>query len=64
MYELQTWSSNTRYLSKTPMYLEIKADNIYDQIYTRHFKKYYKGKPTKRYISLLEKIRERPESAA
>ena len=62
MYELQTWSNNTRHLLKTPMYLEIKADNIYEQIYTKHFKKYYNGKPTKRYVSLLKKIRKRPET--
>lgn len=60
MYELQTWSKNTRYLAYTPMYLEMKADGIYEQIYTKHFKKYYNGKPTKRYVNLLKKIRERP----
>lgn len=60
VYELQTWSENTRYLAFTPMYLEMKADGIYEQIYSKHFKKYYRGKPTKRYVSLLKKIRERP----
>jgi len=63
LYETQTYSSNTRHLLKTPMYLEVKADGIYDQIYKKHFKKYYKGKPTKRYLSLLKKIGERPEAS-
>jgi hypothetical protein len=60
MYELQTWGRNTRWESKT-LYLPLIADNIYDQIYTKHFKKYYNGKPTKKYVSLLKKIGERPE---
>lgn len=64
IYELQTWSAKTRYLYKTPIYLEVKADSIYDQIYTKHFKKYYNGKPTKQYVRLLKQIGERPNKYA
>lgn len=60
LYELQTWSKTARYEYKTPMYLEMRADGVYDQIYRKHFKKYYNGKPTKKFVSLLKKIEKIP----
>jgi len=36
-------------------YFEI--DKCYDEIYSKHFKKLYNGKPTRRYLKLVEKIK-------
>jgi hypothetical protein len=33
-----------------------ETDKAYEQIYSKHFKKYYKEKPTKRYLKLLKII--------
>ena len=35
-------------------YFEI--DKCYDEIYSKHFKKFYKDKPTKRYLKLIQII--------
>lgn len=32
-------------------------DRIYEELYSKHFKKFYAGKPTKRYLKLLERIK-------
>ncbi|MCP4442054.1 MAG: hypothetical protein GY810_24355, partial [Aureispira sp.] len=32
------------------------SEKAYEEIYSKHFKKYYNGKPTKRYKRLLQKI--------
>lgn len=52
MYQLQTWSKNTR---REAVYWnrEFNYDKVYSQIYKMYFKKYYNGKPTKRYLRLL-----------
>ena len=55
MYEKQTQSHSTRKLHKQFDKLQ-SADEAYEQIYTKHFKKYYRGKPTKRYLKLLKQI--------
>lgn len=54
MYEKQTYSHHTRIIGKQfeRMFGEEKA---YEQIYSKHFKKQYKGKPTRRYLRLLLK---------
>ena len=31
-------------------------DNYYEELYKKHFKKFYNGKPTKRYLKLMNKI--------
>jgi len=56
MYELQTWSKNTR---REAIYWnrEFNYDKVYSQIYKKYFKKTYKGKLTKRYIRLMRKIK-------
>jgi len=53
MYETQTYSQKNRRLFN--LYdTAFGADKAYEQIYSKHFKKYYKGKPTKRYSKLLK----------
>ncbi len=55
MYESQTHSKNWRQMGKVfGSYFE--SDKCYDEIYSKHFKKYYNGKPTKRYLKLMQKI--------
>lgn len=50
MYESQTRSKNGRQIAE--MAKAIFGND--DSIYKRYFKKYYKGKPTKRYLKYLE----------
>jgi len=55
MYECQKQSKNWRQLGKAfGSYFE--SEKCYDEIYSKHFKKYYNGKPTKRYLRLLNQI--------
>jgi len=56
MYDSQTQSKKTRELNRM---LEpcFNLDWLYRQIYKKNFKKTYAGKPTKRYLKLLEQIR-------
>lgn len=56
MYESQTQSKRVRELEKITMYFQ--TSKLYDEIYSKHFKKWYNGKPTKRYLKLLKKIKE------
>jgi hypothetical protein len=55
MYDCQTKSKYYRKLNKIlgPYF---KIDQLYEQLYSRHFKKYYSGKPTKRYLRILNQI--------
>lgn len=32
-------------------------EKIYEEQYDKHFKKFYKGKPTKRYVKLMQKLK-------
>ncbi|MGO3238128.1 MAG: hypothetical protein ACTIKA_07630 [Psychroflexus halocasei] len=57
MYETQTQSKKYRQLDKT-LGAYFKIDNLYSQLYQKHFKKTYAGKPTKRYLRLMERIDE------
>ena len=55
MYETQTQSKKYRQLDKTlGAYFEI--DNLYSELYKKNFKKTYAGKPTKRYLRIMEQI--------
>lgn len=55
MYESQTRSKEYRQIEKTyGVYFE--ADRNYGQLYKKHFKKFYAGKPTKKYLKLMEQI--------
>jgi hypothetical protein len=35
---------------------QIKLDDLNEKIYSKHFKRHYAGKPTKRYLRIMEKI--------
>lgn len=56
LYELQTWSKETRLEATLPMYRGLSADHVYSELYGKYFKKTYRGKPTKRYIRLLARL--------
>ena len=60
MYEKQTQSKKSRYLDKT-LGEYFQTDQLFEQLYKKHFKKTYAGKPTKRYLKLTQQI-ERAES--
>lgn len=55
MYQKQTCSKKDRYYSL--MFSTIfKSEQIYEQINSKNFKKTYSGKPTKRYLKLLQQL--------
>lgn len=60
MYETQTHSKKYRQLDKT-LGAYFRSDELYEQLYKKHFKKTYAGKPTKRYLHIMEQI-EKAES--
>jgi hypothetical protein len=55
MYEIQTQSKKYRQLDKT-LGAYFKTDDLYSQLYQKHFKKTYAGKPTKKYLRIMEQI--------
>ena len=55
MYESQIQSKKYRQLDKT-LGAYFRTDDLYSQLYQKHFKKYYAGKPTKRYLQIMEQI--------
>ena len=55
MYETQTQSKKYRELDKT-LGAYFRTDDLYSQLNQKHFKKYYAGKPTKRYLRIMEQI--------
>jgi len=55
MYETQTQSKKYRQLDKS-LGAFFKTDDLYSQLYQKHFKKTYAGKPTKKYLRILEQI--------
>lgn len=55
MYETQTQSKKYRQLDKT-LGAYFRTDDLYNELYQKHFKKTYAGKPTKRYLRIMEKI--------
>lgn len=60
MYEKQTQSKKSRYLDKT-LGVYFRSDQLFEQLYKKHFKKQYAGKPTKKYLKLTQQI-QRAES--
>lgn len=57
MYSKQTQSKKWRLIEKAyGNYFD--SENTYSELYSKHFRKYYKGKPTKRYLKLMDKIKE------
>lgn len=57
MYECQTFSKYGRMLDRY-FGLEHGLFSVYDQINAKHFKKYYKGQPTKKYLKLMKRIKQ------
>jgi hypothetical protein len=55
MYETQTQSKKMRFLLRT-FGAHFKCDELYSELYKKHFKKTYAGKPTKKYLRLTEMI--------
>lgn len=57
IYEKQTYSQNTR--NRLMMYEKaLGISKLYEELYNKNFKTYYAGKPTKRYVKLVQKINE------
>ncbi len=57
MYESQIQSKKYRELDKT-FGAYFKEDGLYSQLYKKHFKKFYAGKPTKKYLRIMKQIQE------
>ena len=55
MYETQTQSKKYRQLDKT-LGAYLKSENLYSELYKKNFKKTYAGKPTKKYLRIMEQI--------
>jgi len=55
MYESQTYSKTYRSLHKA-LGAYFKLDSLCSQLYNKHFKKSYLGKPTKRFLKLSGQI--------
>lgn len=57
MYETQIQSKKNRQLNKT-LRAYFRTNDLYSQLYQKHFKKTYAGKPTKKYSRLVAQIQE------
>ena len=55
MYEKQIQSKKYRQLDKT-LGVYFRSDELFEQLYKKHFKKKYAGKPTKKYLKLTNQI--------
>lgn len=55
MYETQTRSKQYRSLEKT-FGQHFRVEELFEQLYSKHFKKHYAGKPTKKYLKLKREI--------
>lgn len=55
MYECQTQGKRIRSWNDT-LGAYFKSEQYYEQLYKKHFKKTYAGKPTKKYLWLMERI--------
>jgi len=54
-YETQIQSKKCRQLDKT-LREYFKRNNLYSELYKKNFKKSYAGKPTKKYLRIMEQI--------
>ncbi len=54
-YEKQLYSHRNRNMCRTFQKF-FGSDKAYEAIYSKYFKKHYKGKPTKRYLKLMQII--------
>ena len=55
MYESQTQSKKYRELEKT-LGAYFRTDDLYNELYKKHFKKSYAGKPTKKYQNIMLRL--------
>ena len=55
MYQSQIKSKHYRSMEKVFSSF-FETDELYDELYSKHFKKFYAGKPTKRYLRILKQI--------
>jgi len=55
MYQSQTLSKKARELDKI-FSCYFKSEKLYSELYKKHLKKKYAGKPTKKYLSLTQQI--------
>jgi hypothetical protein len=55
MYEKQTHSKKSRYLHKI-LATYFRTDKLFEQLYKKHFKQLYAGRPTKKYLKLTQQI--------
>lgn len=56
-YECQKQSKKSRELIK--IYSNLYDDHLYNEVYKKHFKKFYNNKPTKKYSKFLKLINKR-----
>ncbi|WP_210466711.1 protein kinase family protein [Rufibacter roseolus] len=57
LYESQTLSHNNRNLHRL-LDKVFGTDKLYEQLYSKHFKSHYAGKPTKRFLTIQEKLKQ------
>lgn len=55
MYECQTYSKRGRMVDKVCKVMN-GSDKLYEELYSKHFKTHYAGKPTKRYKKILSEL--------
>ncbi len=60
MYDSQTKSKHYRNFDET-FGVYFKSEQLYEKLYSKHFKKTYAGRPTKRYLRIIRQI-EKAES--
>lgn len=53
-YEKQLESKRWREWGK--VFSSFQDEKIYEEMYKKHFKKYYKGRPTKKYLQLMKRL--------
>jgi len=57
MYSKQTHSKKWRQMEKVyGCYFD--SDEVYKELYSKHFRRFYNGKPTKRFLKLMRKIKQ------
>ena len=56
-YETQIKSKHYRQLEKT-LGSWLITDKLYSELYSKHFRTHYNGKPTKRYLKIMKQIKE------
>jgi len=62
MYDNQTKSHRDR-THYRQLHIALLAEELYPELRAKHFKRYYNGKPTKRYLKLTQKIVESERTA-